>query len=938
VTSERWRRIEELFERALELEPAARPTALAAASAGDEALRSEVETLLAAHAQAGSFLERPALERPQGTAPEPPPGPAGERRAGPYRLVRELGRGGGGRVFLGERADREYEGRVAVKVLAAPLASPRLLERFRRERQILADLDHPNIARLLDSGTLPEGVPYLVMELVEGVPIDEYCDRHALGVEARLRLCRQVCQAVQYAHRNLVVHRDLKPANVLVTADGTPKLLDFGIAKLLEPGDAAEAPATRTWHRALTPRYASPEQVHGEPVTTATDVYSLGVLLYELLTGRSPYGLEEDATLARVLEGVTEREPVRPSQAAVGDEAARRRGLSPRQLRRRLEGDLDIILLEALRKDPARRYASAEALAEDLRRHLENLPVLARREAVLYRAGKFVRRNRLATGLVAALLILALGFAAAAALQARRVARERDKAEEALAFLVDVFRGSDPLARPPAPGAPEPTAREVLDRGAERVERDLAGRPVVQATLLDAIGDVYRSLALYDRAEPLLRQALDLRRSHLPPDHPEIADSLMHLAELHLARAELEPAEALFREALEARVERHGRSHPVVAESLEGLGRVLRKAQRFEEAEAALREAVEITRPAVDEGDPRAANALMSLATLRSFRGDPGEAESLTREALAIRLASLGESHPAVAESREELAVYLQQRGAIAEAEEHLRAALGIWRAALDEEHPTYLISLNNLALHLLGEGRAEEAEPLLREVLAVRSQTLDSSDSRLAVSRNNLAVLLTDRGELDEALELYRENLEGLRSAFGDRHIYVAGSHHQIGHTLREQGRLDEAEEHLRRALELSLALFGEDHEMTARPLLELGRLARARGDLREAERLLRRTLEIRRRILPAGHPMIPEAEAALGACLAEAGRHAEAEELLVAARAGYPDDASRMGRRRLSVLEELVTLYRATGRQEAAERYAAELARARERLSAPP
>jgi serine/threonine-protein kinase len=938
LTPERWRRIEELFESMVELEGAERATALAAACAEDEPLRGEVESLLAAHERAGSFLDRPALVRPPPSAPEPRPGPAVGQRAGAYVLVRELGHGGGGRVFLAERADREYEGRVAVKVLNAPLASPQLLERFRRERQILADLDHPNIARLLDSGTLPEGLPYLVMEYVEGTPIDEYCDRRRLGIEERLRLFQHVCRAVQYAHRNLIVHRDLKPGNVLVTEDGTPKLLDFGIAKLLEPGDAAEAQVTRTWHRALTPRYASPEQVEGAPVTTATDVYSLGVLLYELLTGRSPYGLEKDAPLPRVLESVTAREPVTPSQVAAGEEVARRRSLSPRQLRRRLEGDLDNILLEALRKDPARRCASAEALAEDLRRHLENLPVLARREALLYRASKFVRRNRLATALASVLLLLVLGFGVAAMLQARRIASERDKAEEALAFLVEVFRSSDPLSRPAEPGARERTAREVLDRGAERVERELSHRPLLQATLLDAIGEVYRSLAHYDRAQPLLTKALELRRSGLPAGHPEIADSLTHLAELHLARAELEPAEALFREALEARVRRHGREDPRTAAALEGLGRTLHRAQRLEEAEEALREALDTARRTLGGDHAQVGETLVSLAELRSDRGDLREAEELTREALSVQLAALGASHPRVAQARENLAVFLQNRGELEQAEEHLREAAEVWRAVLDEEHPIYLASLNNLATLLQEQGRGQEAESLSREVLAVRVRGLPPGHPQLLMSRNNLATILLDLGGAEEAEALYRENLAAARAAFGERHLFVAGTHHQIGFALRSQGRLEEAEAQQRRSLELALELYGEDHDLTARAVFELGRVACTRGRFAEGERDLRRALEIRRRILPAGHPRLPEAEAQLGACLARAGRHAEAEELLLSALQGYPEDASRAGRWRLEVLEDLVALYRETGRARAADRYAAELERARERVDQPP
>ena len=408
--SDRFQRCEELFHAALALEGAAREAFLEEACATDRGLRAEVERLLSAHARAGDFIGSPAVA--------PPATWAGAeewagRRIGPYSIVRELGRGGMGAVYLAERADGQYQHRVALKLIKRGMDTEQVLTRFRSERQILASLDHPNIARLLDGGSTDQGLPFFAMEYIDGEPIDTYAGRAGLSVEDRLRLFLQVCGAVAYAHQNLVIHRDIKPLNILVTSEGTPKLLDFGIAKVLHPG--GEETSTVTSMRLLTPEYASPEQVEGRHATTVSDVYALGVVLYELLTGRSPYRLRS-RTPQEVVEAVRTTDPERPSQA--GDDE---------KVRRRLRGDLDTILLTALRKEPARRYQSVEQFGADVRRHLEGMPVLARPDTFGYRAGKFVRRHRVpvAAGSLVVLALVAGTVATAYQAHQARVAQAR---------------------------------------------------------------------------------------------------------------------------------------------------------------------------------------------------------------------------------------------------------------------------------------------------------------------------------------------------------------------------------------------------------------------------------------------------------------------------------------------------------------------------------
>ncbi|HEX6185320.1 MAG TPA: serine/threonine-protein kinase, partial [Pyrinomonadaceae bacterium] len=562
------------------------------------------------------------------------------RRVGAYRVTGVIGQGGMAEVYRAVRDDDQFRKEVAVKVVRRGMVSEFTLARFRHERQILASLEHPNIARLLDGGATEDGLPYFVMECVEGRPITEYCEAGGLSTRRRLKLFRRVCAAVSYAHRNLIVHRDLKPSNVLVTGDGVPKLLDFGIAKLLAPESSPTAVTvarTMTAVRLMTPEYASPEQVRGETVTTAADVYSLGALLFELLTGERAHKLA-DRSLAEIERVICETEAERPSAVV-----SRRAGV-PFRLRRELAGDLDNIVLTALRKEPDRRYRSAEQLSEDVRRYLEGRPVTARQDTLGYRAGKFVRRHKASVAAAVAVFVLLVGFAAAMSVQAARIARERDRANAVTGFLVELFEVSDPgEARGNAI-----TARELLDRGAVKIKDELRDQPEGQAALMDTMGSVYRKLGLYDSALPLAEEALRIRRQVHDERHADVAASLYNLATVHHAKGDYKAAEPLYREALAARRALFGAEHAETAASLNGLGLFLKDKGEYAEAEALLREALAARRSLFGGEHASVAETLNELGVLLKNRGDFRTAETLYREALAMRRRTLGDDHPAV--------------------------------------------------------------------------------------------------------------------------------------------------------------------------------------------------------------------------------------------------------------------------------------------------
>jgi serine/threonine-protein kinase len=871
--------LEPLLDQALDLAPAERAAWLADLRARTPDLARELEAMLAIEDEldARGFLAGPA------TAELTPPVPSlAGRRLGAYTLERPLGQGGMGTVWRARRSDGRYEGTVAVKLLNLALLDAQGGERFRREGTALASLAHPNIARLTDAGVTDDGQPFLVLEYVEGRPIDAYCDDERLSPERRIALFLQVLGAVAHAHANLIVHRDLKPSNILVTDDGTVKLLDFGIAKLMSDDAGADAPRTVTGIGWMTPEYASPEQARGEPITTATDVYAAGVLLYELLAGRHPTG-DGFRSAAEHLRAVVETEPPRLSTAATGAEA---RATSLDRMRRLYAGDLDNIVAKALKKRPEERYASVDAFADDLRRYLNHEPVRARPDSVRYRASKFVRRNRIgvALGAVGAIALLAAG---ARERQLRgRAEREAGKAVAVEQFLLSVFGAADPFA-PPDSHAGDVTARALLDRGARRIDTSLTGQPEVRAELRDALGRVYRNLGIYDAAAAQLRRSLAERRALHGERHPDVARAMDRLGVVLGQQGHLEEADTLLRRALGERRRLYGGRNEATAESVEHLADLLLNRNDFDAAEPLYREALAIRRELHGDNDTTVATTQLSLAELLVQKGTYDSAATLYRRALDIRLRSLGENHPLTGSAIQGLAKAEEHLGHYEDAERAYRRALATQRRTLGDAHPSTADILNSLGQMLFKMERSAEADSLLRESLALNRRIFGENHEKVSSNLGNLALIVRERGDLDEAEQLLRQALAIDRAIYGREHTNVGYDLNELAVILRLKGRSDLAVPILREALAQNRHLAGEKFRGTIAVEVQLARALRETGQLAEAEQLLRDALGKLDRKNEDSQLIVIPAEATLGRTLTEMRRPADALPLLESAHA---------------------------------------------------
>jgi len=788
LKAERWNRLQELFEGAAPLPAAERSSWLESQNSEDPALVEEVLALLAAEPQGEALVERAVqcgLELVQHERTAADLG----LRLGAYSVLRELGSGGSGVVYLAERSDGRFEKKVAIKVLHHGAELTDLRARFRTEGKILAGLGHPYIAGLVDAGATEEGRPFIVMEYVEGFPIDEYCQRHGLSVRQRIDLFCAVATAVQHAHRNLVIHRDLKPSNILVTADGTPKLLDFGIAKLLGEPSEAEVEPTMTVSRRMTPSYASPEQLRGEVLTTATDVYSLGVLLFGLLTGRLPF--QRTGGAAELERRIREEDPPKPSSLVL-------ERVRPFVSSRELQGDLDTIVLKTLRKEPTERYSGAERLADDLKRFLQGQAVHARRPTLAYRWGKLLRRHRLAVASALGLAAILTFFTLNSLRQHELTVIEAEKASRALAFLTDMFRLSEPAR---AQGRTI-TAREILDRGAERITEELKDQPKIEAELLATVGRVYLEMGLPEDATPLLRRALRLRRENLAAIDPDVAQSLQDLGDLLAKEGEFDEAERLYREALAIRRRVFGARHPTVATSLSHLADGLHDKGDFEAAEPLLRDSLKLRQELFGQTHPDVASSLNDLALLLHARGDLDPAEGLYRKALGIRRASLGPSHPDLATTLDNLAILQRQRGRLDEAESLAQEAVGIRRRLFGNDSLDVATSLRNLASLERMRRRFSEAEAYFGEALKIQSRLLGEEHPDRISTLHDLGRVLEEKGDLEGAVDLYLRAIAGFRRALPQDHPWLAYSLVGLGRTRVLQGVPAQAELPLREGL----------------------------------------------------------------------------------------------------------------------------------------
>ncbi|MEP6548006.1 MAG: serine/threonine-protein kinase [Gammaproteobacteria bacterium] len=775
-------------------------------------------------------------------------------RIGPYRVLRTLGVGGMGEVYLAERADAEFEQQVAIKVVYGSARG--VQSRLKIERQILAQLDHPNIAHLLDGGSLPDGTAYIVMEYVDGIPIDAFCDSNRLDIAARLKLFQTVCAAVHYAHQNLIVHRDLKPSNILVTPDGVPKLLDFGIAKLLDERQAGNhtLAVTHADIRVMTPDHASPEQVKGQVITTSSDVYVLGVLLYKLLAGTGPFFIAS-MRLSEIERAICEKDPPLPSSAVSTDATeeaisiAEARGVSAKRLRRIIRGDLDNIVLMAMRKEPGRRYSSSQQMASDIQRYLEGKPVIARRDTMSYRTTKFVRRHWLPVAASVSVVFLILAFATTTYIQSVRIAAERDRvaeqrsvaerersrAEEVSSFLVNLFKLSDPEEN----RGNQVTARELLDSGAKRLQAELKDQPETKAALLSTVGAVYDSLGQYQDALPILKESLQLQ------PHARDKSRINTLLELGQAR--------------------------IGAGDLPG-------------AESPLQEALHLSQSHFGAASLESGRALWALGMLRFQQGQYGGAKDLYIRSLGI-LEKSDAQQADVSAVLDDLATAYTREQQWGLAKQTYERSLTIDRRVLGDDHPRVTRRLNNLAIVAQNMGDLPQAERLYLEAIRRNERTYGPRHFETAAAKGNFGLLLQREGRLSEAESLLRSALDINLSVYGPDNYNVGYSRISLALLLHDQGNLAAAENEFRQGLAIYDKSLPDDHQYRASALMHFARLLVDRGKPDEALALSAKSIKIWASTLPPASPPIAQARAIHAYALARLGRVSESADELAAA-----------------------------------------------------
>ncbi len=856
------------------------------------------------------------------------------KEIGPYRILEELGEGGMGVVYLARQVE-PVRRRVALKVIKLGMDTAEVIARFESERQALALMSHTHIAKVLDAGATEQGRPYFVMEPVGGLAITEYCDKHKLGIRERLELFVQVCRAIHHAHQKGIIHRDVKPSNVLVSLEdgvSVPKVIDFGVAKATDQRLTEKTVYTQQGLLIGTPEYMSPEQADlgGVEVDTATDVYSLGVLLYELLVGAVPFNLSS-LSYSQIERTIREQEPPKlgtrlSSLGGRASEVAERRRLDIRSLARRLRGELNWIALKALEKERSRRYASASELAADVERYLKNEPVQARAPSPGYVLRKAVARNKLAVAAGVGFVVLLMAFGVAMALQARRIAweaeratREAATAEQVSNFLEGLFAVSDPGES----RGNTITARELLDKGAVKIEEELGDQPLVQARLLHSMGKVYRELGLYQQSSPLLERALELRERELGPEHPNVAASLntlgafytlkgryaegeptlrramtiqekvlgpehpdlaltLHnLAVLYRNRGKYAEGASLHQRSLAIREKVLGPEHPDVGQSLDNLALLYWEQGQYAQAEPLYLRALAIEEKAMGPDHPDVAFSLNNLAILYRNQGRYFEAEPLYLRALAIEEKALGLDHPSVARSLNNLAVLYRNQGKYAEAEPLYLRALATEEKTLGRGHPSVARSLNNLASLYQFQGRYAEAEPLFLRSLAIREKILGPNHPNVASSLTNLANVYTEQERYSEAEPLYLRATSIRETEQGPEHPRLPWSLHGLANAYRNQNRLSEAEPLYVRALTIREQRLGRSHRDVGWTLHDLAKLYARQGRISEAEDAFQRALAVREQALGPKHPDVAETLVEYAALLRELGRGAEAEKL---------------------------------------------------------
>ncbi len=850
MTTQAWERVKELLHQAMQLAPEERGQFLDQACSSDYALRAEVESLLSAGEEVrSSFMQSaPANDPINFMALEP-----GQVFAERFQLVRKLGEGGMGQVWLAEQTS-PVRRQVALKLIKAGMYDEAVVQRFQAERQSLAIMDHPAIAKVLDAGTTPQGQPYFVMEYVPGLPITEYCDGKKLKIRERLELFIQACEGVQHAHQKAIIHRDLKPANILVVeVDGkpVPRIIDFGLAKATSSPMAGESLFTQLGHFVGTPGYMSPEQadLRVPDIDTRTDVYSLGVVLYVLLAGLQPFETQrrQKQPLDEWLRKLREEEPPSPSAKVSTDRSgstttAEARGTEPRHLVNLLRGDLDWITMKALEKDRARRYGAPSELAADVRRYLNHEPVVARPASAGYRARKYARRHRVALSAVAGLVLLLAAFSLIQALQLRRITRERDRANherDRATRITDFMTGMFKVSDPSEARGNSVTAREILDKASNEMETGLAKYPEVQSQMMQVMASTYTNLGLYSRAHDLAKRALDARLSRLGPDDAKTLESMTQF------------------------------------------GWILDREGHYPEAEKLERQALAGDLRTLGPEDPHTLETLDDLAFVLEGLGHPEELENLERQVIEVSSRTLGPESAQTLQSMNRLGIALIDQDRYADAEQEYRQLLEVTRRVLGPEHPRSLSAMNNLALALESQGRFAEADPLCRQVLAANGRIFGPEHRNTVSSMQTLVKVLTGEGRLAEAEKLSRDALAIQARNLGPEHPHTLLSKCVVADLLFQEGHLHEAEQLQREALAAQIHLLGPNHSDTLVTQTSLAGTLVAEGHYTEAEKIARNTYEVQLRSSGLQDSETLKSLQLLGTALADSHRYPEASKL---------------------------------------------------------
>ena len=930
MTTDRWEDVVALFQQALERPAGEREAFLDRAAGGDAELRSRVAAMLLADARSHPLLDGLSDLIAATIAGDATPRLEG-RSIGPYTLVRELGRGGMAVVWLAERAD--VGKRVALKLVSGGLASPERVGRFLFERRVLAQLEHPGIARLLDAGVAEDGTPWLAMEYVEGKPIDEHCDAARLGIEDRLALFTRVCDAVAYAHRNLVVHRDLKPSNILVDASGQPRLLDFGIARLLAGATLEPFTMTAAGARPMTPAYASPEQIRADAITTASDVYQLGALLYELLTGRRPYR-SRGRPLHELQRAIVEEEVTRPSQVVTNDAVAgdgddqdarsaanlaAARNATPERLRRRLRGDLDNIIRRAMRPEPQQRYEGAQQLCDDVRRHIAGRPVAARPATLRYRSTKFVARHRAGTATAATLALAGIALAASFVVQAGRVARERDRAEQVSAVLTDLFSSADPTA---TGGDTTITVRTVLDRGIARMRAASELDPEVRARLLQVMATAYGNLGLPAGAIELQREAVGLLVAAVSPRDSVLLDARTRFAILLVDANREREAVVLLDSVLDSPMRRRWQASPLLADVLYARAYAHQAAGDDATARPLYEEALAIYDAIPDAKSNDVETVLTNLGWIARRAGNLDDAVARFRDVLDRRTARIGPDHPITARSMATLAGALAEQDSLAEAEHFAERSIAVYRRAYTSVHPDLADALALKAGILRRRGQLPAAEALQREAVSAWQQIYGEGHLAVADGVADLAGIVQRQGRLDEAASLYRDALEIFLRNRGERDVSTAIVVTNLAWTESLRRRFDEAEQLYRHGMPVLDSAWAGQVRLSS-TLVDFATVLIERASFAEAESYARRAYDLARATLAPNHVDVIRPQRVLGSCLVNLRRFAVAEPILLDAHRKLLDGWGADSPFTRSSAGVLVRMYELWGRPADADRY---------------